>query len=95
METTSATAEKNGTLFVHGKLNFYMSQAFVKENDDNGLLHQIEPTLPALMKYLQVENNGQRIFLKHTEKWKSLETWVMSNGFSYLINSDNNWEMVL
>ncbi len=72
-----------------------MSQAFVKENDDNGLLHQIEPTLSALLKYLQVENNGRPIFLKQTEKKKDVDTWVMSNGFSYFINRDGNWEMVL
>lgn len=72
-----------------------MSQAFVKENDDNGLLHQIDPTLPALLKYLQVENNGQRIFLKQMEKKKGLDTWLMSNGFSYFINKDNNWEIIL
>ena len=72
-----------------------MSQAFVKEDDDNGMLHQIPPTLPALLKYLQRENNGRPVFLKHTENKNGAEVQVMSNGFSYYINNEGNWEMVL
>jgi hypothetical protein len=72
-----------------------MSQAFVRENDDNGMLHQIEPTLAALLKYLQVENNGQRVFVTREEKKNDVDIWVMSNGFSYFINKDNNWEMII
>ncbi|MEO7984267.1 MAG: hypothetical protein ABI688_09310 [Bacteroidota bacterium] len=33
----------------------FMIQAFVKENDDNGLLNQVEPTVPALIRYIQRE----------------------------------------
>ena len=72
-----------------------MSQAFVKENDDNGLLHQIDPTLTSLLKYLQVENKGQKIFLKSTESKDDVEIINMSNGFSYFINKNKNWEMLL
>lgn len=72
-----------------------MSQAFVKENDDNGMLHQVTPTLAALTRYLQVENNGQQIFMKQSETRNGVEHYVMSNGFTYFINRDNNWEMVL
>ncbi|HEX2629131.1 MAG TPA: hypothetical protein VHM26_08970 [Chitinophagaceae bacterium] len=72
-----------------------MSQAFVKENDDNGLLHQVEPTLPALIKYLQAESNGQRVFVVKTENPNGIEISVMSNGFAYFINKDNTWEMLL
>jgi hypothetical protein len=72
-----------------------MSQAFVKENDDNGLLHQVEPNLPALLKYLQVENNGRSVFVKSTDKKNGVDIIAMSNGFSYLINKNGEWEMVL
>ena len=72
-----------------------MSQAFVKENDDNGLLHQIDPTLPSLLKYLQVENNGQKIAVKNIEKKNGIDILIMTNGFSYFINRDNNWELLL
>ena len=32
-----------------------MSQAFVKERDDNVLLHQIKPTIPSLVNYIKIE----------------------------------------
>ena len=67
----------------------------MKENDDNGLLHQIDPTLPSLLKYLQVENNGQKIAVKNIEKKNGIDILIMTNGFSYFINRDNNWEMLL
>lgn len=72
-----------------------MSQAFVKENDDNGLLHQVEPNLPALLKYLQVENNGRSVFVKSTDKKNDVDIIAMSNGFSYFINKNREWEMEL
>ena len=72
-----------------------MSQAFVKENDDNGLLHQVDATLPALLKYLKVENNGRDIFVKAEEERNGKRIFSMSNGFSYFINADNSWEMML
>ena len=72
-----------------------MSQAFVKENDDNGMLHQIAPTFAALTKYLQVENSGKQIFLQRSEAINGVEHYHMSNGFTYFINRDNNWEMLL
>lgn len=72
-----------------------MSQAFVRENDDNGMLHQVQPTLAALLKYLQVENSGRRVFVAREEKKNDVHIWVMSNGFSYFINKDNNWEMII
>jgi hypothetical protein len=71
-----------------------MSQAFVKENDDNGLLHQIEPTVPALIKYLQAENNSRLVTVVRQEIKAEVNIWKMSNGFSYFINKDNNWEMI-
>jgi hypothetical protein len=36
-----------------------MSQAFVKENDEQWL-HEVAPTLSALVVYLTRENNGVR-----------------------------------
>ncbi|MEJ7912567.1 MAG: hypothetical protein WKF70_05385 [Chitinophagaceae bacterium] len=40
-----------------------MSQAFVKESDDQWL-HDISPTLNALIVYLTRENNGIRVYEK-------------------------------
>lgn len=40
-----------------------MSRAFVKENDDNDMLHQVEPNLlPCCDK---VDNNGREVFVKN------------------------------
>ena len=38
-----------------------MSQAFVKESDEQWL-HDIQPTLNALIVYLTRENNGVRVY---------------------------------
>ena len=44
---------------------YFMSQAFVKEEDDQWL-HEIPGTLTALIHYLIKENNGIRIYGKNT-----------------------------
>lgn len=72
-----------------------MSQAFVKENDDNGMLHQIKPTIPSLIKYINEENNYTAVFVKQIKNINGLEVITMSNVFSYFINKDNNWKITL
>ena len=72
-----------------------MSQAFVKENDDNGLLNQIKPTIPALINYIKAENAYTPVFLKQIKKVGGKEVILMSTGLSYFINPDNKWEMCL
>lgn len=70
-----------------------MSQAFVKESDDNGMLHQISPTVPALINYLRRENGGQAVFVRDRDVKDGKEIVQMSNGFCYFINKDHQWEM--
>jgi hypothetical protein len=68
-----------------------MSSAFVKEGDDMWL-HEIPPTLDALVNYLTKENGGLRIHEKqcyYDEKEKA-EVHKMSDGFSYIVR-DNKW----
>ena len=72
-----------------------MSQAFVKENDDNGMLHQVDPTLSSLINYLRSESGGKGIHLERWDKINDTDIAVMSNGFSYFINSDKQWEIIL
>ena len=72
-----------------------MSQAFVKENDDNGLLHQIKPTIPALINYIKTESATSVAFVKQINKIDGTDVLDMSNGLSYFLNEDNNWEMCL
>jgi hypothetical protein len=67
-----------------------MSSAFVKEGDDMWL-HEIPPTMDALVNYLSREN-GLRIVEKEasfSEK-ENAEVHKMSDGFSYVIR-DNKW----
>lgn len=68
-----------------------MSHAFVKEGDDMWL-HDIPPTLDALINYLSRENGGLRIGEKSQRFDESLNTLVhvMSDGFSYAVR-DNKW----
>ncbi|HRH50448.1 MAG TPA: hypothetical protein PLP23_16945 [Panacibacter sp.] len=72
-----------------------MSQAFVKESDDNGPLYQIKPTIPALVNYIKSEKNYTAVFVKQINRVKEIDIVIMSNGLSYCINSDNTWEMCL
>ena len=67
-----------------------MSSAFVKEGDDQWL-HEISPTMDALVNYLSREN-GIRITEKehfYSEEEKG-EVFRMSDGFMYTIR-DNKW----
>jgi len=67
-----------------------MSSAFVREGDDMWL-HEIPPTIDALVNYLSKEN-GLRIVEKesfYSEKEKT-KVHKMSDGFLYLVR-DNKW----
>jgi hypothetical protein len=71
-----------------------MSQAFVREGDEQWL-HDVAPTLNALIVYLTRENNSIRVYEKsvkpHPKTGKDLH--VMSNGMSYMIGPDGKWEI--
>jgi len=69
-----------------------MSQAFVKEHDEQWL-HEVAPTLNALIVYLTRENNGIRVYEKqvypHPKTGK--EVHRMSNGLSYALDENGTW----
>jgi hypothetical protein len=70
-----------------------MSQAFVKE-DEPQWLHEIPPTMTALVNYLTRENNGVRVYeVKTTISKRSRQLHRMSNGLDYFINDQNQWEI--
>ncbi len=69
-----------------------MSQAFVKESDGEWL-HDVPPTLSALVQYLTRENNGIRVYEKknyYSEK-HGQELHLMSNGFAYGKDEKSKW----
>jgi hypothetical protein len=69
-----------------------MSQAFVRENDEMQL-NDVAPSVTALMIFLTRENNGIRVYSKHSVKHPAVkgEVYVMSNGLSYAKNEASKW----
>lgn len=69
-----------------------MSSAFIKESEEQWL-HDIPPTLNALVVYLTRENNGIRVYEQstHPDRKTGKAVHVMSNGLSYGIDNDNKW----
>jgi len=72
-----------------------MSQAFVKESDEQWL-HEVSPTLKALILYLTRENNGVRVYEQKNfiDPKEGKEIHVMSNGLSYAKDNENKWYIV-
>jgi len=70
-----------------------MSQAFVKE-EDGQWLHDIQPTMAALVQYLTRENNGIRVYEKSMQVKNGKEIYTMSNGLEYTKNKEGKWEIV-
>lgn len=69
-----------------------MSQAFVKESDGEWL-HDIPPTLAALVQFLTRENNGIRVYEKKQVYSEKLgrEIHYMSNGMGYSKDDSGKW----
>ena len=69
-----------------------MSQAFVKESEEQWL-HEIQPTLNALVVYLTRENNGIRVYevRSYVRQKDGLQVHQMSNGLSYAKDKEGKW----
>ena len=72
-----------------------MSQAFVREGEEQWL-HDIAPTMNALVNYLSSENNSIRVYEKRAYLHPKLnkEVHEMSNGLTYTIGDDSKWSIV-
>ena len=72
-----------------------MSQAFVKESDEQWL-HDVGPSLYALQVYLTRENNGIRVYEKSSgfNKKHDREVHLMSNGLTYAKDDESKWFVV-
>ena len=70
-----------------------MSQAFVKEEEDQWL-HDLPGTMLALINYLTNENNGIRVYIKKSAVEKGKEVHEMSNGLKYSKDANGKWEIV-
>lgn len=71
-----------------------MSQAFVREGDDQWL-SDVGPSVQALVIFLSRENNGIRVYEQrnYTDK-AGRQIHVMSNGLSYAKDRNGKWEIV-
>ena len=69
-----------------------MSQAFVKEEDDQWL-HDIPGTISALTNYLTKENNGIRVYEKKVLVKKGVTVHEMSNGILYSKDAEGKWQI--
>jgi len=72
-----------------------MSQAFVKESEEQWL-HEIAPTLNALIVYLTRENNGVRVYEQknYADAKSGKIIHLMSNGLSYATDEESKWYVV-
>lgn len=69
-----------------------MSQAFVKEGDARWL-HDVQPTMQALVLFLTSENNGIRVYEKSSglDPKTGKQVHLMSNGMSYTKDDEGKW----
>ena len=72
-----------------------MSQAFMKEGDAMWL-HDIDPTMNALIAFLTRENNGIRVYEKRNYYSETFgqDVHEMSDGLSYTKDKDGRWMLV-
>lgn len=72
-----------------------MSQAFVKESEEQWL-HDVAPTMNALIVYLTRENNGIRVYEQknYSHPKDKTERHDMSNGLTYAKDAAGKWYVV-
>jgi hypothetical protein len=72
-----------------------MSRGFVKEYEDQWL-HEIPPTMSALVRFLTIESNGIPIHEKRvfTNSNDGREVHEMSNGLSYYLDDQGKWAIL-
>jgi hypothetical protein len=72
-----------------------MSQAFVKE-EEGQWLHDIPPTMGALINYLTRENNGVRVYEQKSffHPKEKRDAYLMSNGLTYAKDDEGKWYIV-
>lgn len=72
-----------------------MSSAFVKEGDAQWL-HEIGPSMTALLFFLQRENGGMRIYERknYYNTTEGRDVYQMSDGLSYAKNDEGKWYIV-
>ena len=70
-----------------------MSQAFVRESEEQWL-HDVGPTVSALIVYLSRQNNNIRVYELKTTINNGKEIHHMSNDLLYAKDKIGTWEIV-
>lgn len=72
-----------------------MSSAFVKEKEEQWL-HDVQPSIEALIAYLSAENNGIRVNIKKSyfNPTNAKEYFEMSNGLTYAKDVQSKWYVI-
>ncbi len=72
-----------------------MSSAFVKESEEQWL-HEVMPTINALVVYLTRENNNVRVYEQKSfvDPKTNQQVYSMSNGLSYSKDDNGQWFVV-
>ncbi len=72
-----------------------MSQAFVRE-EEGQWLHDVQPTLNALIVFLSRENNSIRVYEKKNflDPKTNRQVYSMSNGLDYAKDDEGKWYVV-
>jgi len=71
-----------------------MSQAFIRENDDQSL-NEIGPSMMALIVFLTRENNGIRVYEQSNfTDSDGRQVHGMNNGLGYAKNKKGEWQVV-
>jgi hypothetical protein len=71
-----------------------MSQAFVKESDDQWL-QDVSPSVNALTNFLTRENNGVRVYVQKVESDDTgREIYFFSNGLKYTKDRNGAWTTI-
>lgn len=72
-----------------------MSSAFVRENDYQQL-KDVPPNMASLLIYLRRENGGPvHEMRRRVDEKTQREIYDMSDGLSYALNNDQQWEVIL
>lgn len=77
-------------------IKYFMSKAFMKEDDNQQWLHEVEPNIAALRVYLTKENSGRRVEDRkvYKDKRTGKEAYEMTNGLSYIITDEGQWKVI-
>ncbi len=72
-----------------------MSSAVVKEGETRWL-HKIDPSMNALLVFLQQENGGMRIYERknYYNATEGRNVYQMSDSLSYIKNNESKWYIV-